>query len=384
MGRTEKTPAGPRPVGTGRWWVAETDDWHQELLQNGDLIEFPVFDEKDRPQGHLICRVEARYKEDRFGRAFEAEALACSDRKFRSYMSSVLQNKKKKIRYHLCRDKSEECQWHSEEVHEYVHVDAFVRLNDTAGKRKIKDWSSNKSKTFEVADAVSLSEFEFEDTPKTRKDPPMKGSVRNASSSSKARNALDLEKLADEEGIELSEEDEEPPLKRKKEKDDAERRIKGALDAELSRLDTPLVDSSQAIRSAPPTAVSGDQLKSRIAELKARLSGSRETSVSVKSSLAERAAARAKPPLASASSRKVHFSDEVAEGEGLESHGDLGSRRMLFRALAKEQPGRLSLQTIRDFRVRLEAGDVDIPEDEFSPIFLKYLMQVYSVHWPAL
>ena len=69
--------------------------------------------------------------------------------------------------------------------------------------------------------------------------------------------------------------------------------------------------------------------------------------------------------------------------ESLESHGDLGNRRMLFRLLAKDQPGKLSLQTIRDFRVRLEAGDVDIPEDELCPVFLKYLMQVYSVHWPA-
>ena len=60
----------------------------------------------------------------------------------------------------------------------------------------------------------------------------------------------------------------------------------------------------------------------------------------------------------------------------------MGNRRMLFRRIAKEHPGKLSLQTIHDLRMRMDASDVEIPADEYSPIFLRYLLQVYSVHNP--
>ena len=56
---------------------------------------------------------------------------------------------------------------------------------------------------------------------------------------------------------------------------------------------------------------------------------------------------------------------------------------MVFRRIAREQPGKLSLQTIHDLRVKLEASDVVIPDDEYAPIFLRYLLQVYTVHNPV-
>ena len=61
----------------------------------------------------------------------------------------------------------------------------------------------------------------------------------------------------------------------------------------------------------------------------------------------------------------------------------MGNRRMLFRRIARDQPGKLSLQTIHDLRVKMEASDVDIPSDEYAPIFLRYLLQVYSLHNPV-
>ena len=75
-----------RVMRAGDWYVAEEHDWHQDLLQTGDVIEFPVYNEDSSNCGNLIARVTLRYKEDRYGRAFDATPLACSHKDFRGFM----------------------------------------------------------------------------------------------------------------------------------------------------------------------------------------------------------------------------------------------------------------------------------------------------------
>ena len=75
----------------------------------------------------------------------------------------------------------------------------------------------------------------------------------------------------------------------------------------------------------------------------------------------------AKPPPATAAPgtdaaalRRV-LGSFAGDGELAEDHleiagGELGNRRMLFRRMARDQPGKLSLQTIKDVRVRMDAA----------------------------
>ena len=91
------------------WYVGGDTDWHQELLQTADVIEFPVYNDDSSNCGNLIARVTLRYKEDRFGRAFDATALACSHKDFRDFMNKELL--KKSCRFHLCRGDGADCEW---------------------------------------------------------------------------------------------------------------------------------------------------------------------------------------------------------------------------------------------------------------------------------
>ena len=157
--------------------------------------------------------------------------------------------------------------------------------------------------------------------------------------------------------------------------------------------------------SSRPTADAAARtaINDKVAELKARLAGRAPTPSSAITAgnaiLAERAAKvaagprtpKTPPPGTSAGDAAAlrrmlsSFADngDLAEDALEMSGGELGNRRMIFRRIARDQPGKLSLQTIHDFRVKLEASDVDIPPDEYAPIFLRYLLQVYSVHNPV-
>ena len=77
-----KIGAPQRVLRAGDWYVGGESDWHAELLQIGDVIEFPVYEDDSSNCGNLIARVTCRYREDRFGRAFDATPLACSHADF--------------------------------------------------------------------------------------------------------------------------------------------------------------------------------------------------------------------------------------------------------------------------------------------------------------
>ena len=373
-----------RVLKAGEWYVAGESAWHPELLQTGDIIEFPVYEDDSSLCGNMIAKVTVRYKEDQFGRAFDATPLACSHKDFRRFMENDM--KKKTCRFHLCRSDGSECDWECKTVKIYLHVDAFCRLMDLQAEKKIAAWSRDRKKTYDIIESVSVdaSDADSEERPK--------GKVKLT-----ARAASDDDAEASEE----------PPLRRRK--TDAatrEERAKGSLDEALGHLDTDAgpVGGNTAATSSRPSAAEKERadFSEKVAELKARLAGRGNAGIAAVNSsvLAERAAAKAKAaavssassaagnrPEASDAALKRLLSSFAGDGDLAEDSlevggGALGNRRMLFRRIAKEHPGKLSLQTIHDLRMRMDASDVEIPADEYSPIFLRYLLQVYSVHNP--
>ena len=381
-----------RVLRAGDWYVGGESAWHAELLQIGDVIEFPVYEDDSSDCGNLIARVTCRYKEDRFGRAFDATPLACSHADFRGFMEKELLKPTKSCRFHLCRSDGSECQWSCAAVHNYLHVDAFTRLKEQQANKKVALWKSNKKKTFDIFESMSV---ESEVSPsEVRGAPPAKR---------KDSRAADGGEISDSEP-----DNGEPPLPRRRKPDSltAEQKAKGTLDEALGNLegDRPPAESSPTAMSSRPSpdAAARSAITDKVSELKARLAGRAATPTSAITAgnaiLAERATKVAagpripKIPLPGTSAgdaaalRRLlsSFADngDLAE-DGLEmTGGELGNRRMVFRRIAREQPGKLSLQTIHDLRVKLEASDVDIPADEYAPIFLRYLLQVYTVHNP--
>ena len=68
---TDNSPK-QRVLAAGEWYIGGDSAWHPDLLQVGDIIEFPVYDDHSKEQGNLIVRVDVKFKEDRHGRAFDA------------------------------------------------------------------------------------------------------------------------------------------------------------------------------------------------------------------------------------------------------------------------------------------------------------------------
>ena len=392
-----------RVMRAGDWYVAEEHDWHQDLLQTGDVIEFPVYNEDSSNCGNLIARVTLRYKEDRYGRAFDATPLACSHKDFRGYMEKQLM--KKSCRFHLCRCDGSECEWECNSVENYLHVDAFTRLKDHQATKKVAAWSRDKKKTYDIFDSMSVESESPADAPPAGR---AKGKNSRAADEAEdddppaARAKGKNSRAADEaEEVNSGSENEEPPLRRRRQEtsDASERKAKNSLDEVLGSLDRDVAapSSNPTAMSSRPTADAAGRaaIADKVAELKARLAG-RNLSGGGNAILAERALRSSQqpkaspPPKASGDAAAIRrllssFADnhDLAE-DGLEiGGGELGNRRMLFRRIARDQPGKLSLQTIHDLRVKMEASDVDIPSDEYAPIFLRYLLQVYSLHNPV-
>ena len=374
---------GQRVLRAGDWYVGGDTDWHKELLQTGDVIEFPVYNDDSSNCGQLIARVNLRYKEDRFGRAFDATPLACSHKDFRGFMEKELL--KKSCRFHLCRGDGADCEWECNSVENYLHVDAFTRLEEHQATKKVAAWTRDKKKTYDIFDSMSIESESPADAP-----PP---------GPSKGKNSRAAERV---EEVDSGPEIEEPPLRRRKQDVD-EQKAKGCLDEALGNLDgdDAAPTSNPTAMSSRPTAdaVGRAAVADKVAELKARLAG-RQSSTSggggnavlaeraLKSSQQPKTSPPPKPPAGdSAALRRLlsSFADnnDLVEDSLEIAGGELGNRRMLFRRIAREQPGKLSLQTIHDLRVKLEASDVDIPSDEYAPIFLRYLLQVYSLHNPV-
>ena len=378
-----------RVLRAGEWYVGGQSPWHSELLQTGDIIEFPVYENDSSLCGNMIAKVTVRYKEDQYGRAFDATPLACSHKDFRRFMENDM--KKKSCRFHLCRSDGSECGWECKVVKISMHVDAFTRLKDLQAEKKIAAWSRDKKKTYDLFETASVDVSDVESASGGRA--PRKGKP-------KARAASD----DDEEMSDGGDAGEPPSRRRKTDTSSREDRVRGSLDEALATLDQDAgpEGGNNAATSSKPSAdeKARADYSEKVAELKARLAG--RGAVGIKavttSVLAERAAAKAAQvaaPKTSASAKseaeqaalKRLLSSFAGDGDLAEdpleiAGGVLGNRRMLFRRIAKEHPGKLSLQTIHDLRMRMDASDVEIPDDEYAPIFLRYLLQVYSVHNP--
>ena len=390
----QKTAILPqRVLKAGDWYIGGDSSWHPELLQLDDVIEFPVYEDDNSSCGHLIARVTCRYKEDRHGRAFDATPLACSSADFRGFMEKDLM--KRSCRFHLCRTDGEQCGWSCAAVHNYLHVDSFTRLKDHQVTKKVAAWTASKKKTYDIHETMSVESDGYS---------PAENRVSFAPAPKNSR-AADGGKASESD----VEQEEEPPLRRRRKGDltAAEEKAKSNLDDVLISMDGDAApaDTSASAMSSRPSAAAAARLAStdKVAELKARLAGRAPPPVSAAAAgnaiLAERAVKVAAGPRApqvpppgtpagDAAALRRLLSPYADSGELVEDSlemlgGELGNRRMVFRRIAREQPGKLSLQTIHDLRVKLEASDVVIPDDEYAPIFLRYLLQVYTVHNPV-
>ena len=126
-----------RVLRAGDWYVGGESNWHAELLQIGDVIEFPVYEDDSSNCGNLIARVTCRYREDRFGRAFDATPLACSHADFRGFMEKDLM--KKSCRFHVCRSDGSECEWSCAVVHKCARLQyPQVRLGGCLSNNSFK------------------------------------------------------------------------------------------------------------------------------------------------------------------------------------------------------------------------------------------------------
>ena len=71
-------------------------------------------------------------------------------------MEKELLKPSRSCRFHLCRSDGSECEWKCAAVHNYLHVDAFTRLKEQQANKKVALWKSNKKKTFDIFDAMSV------------------------------------------------------------------------------------------------------------------------------------------------------------------------------------------------------------------------------------
>ena len=96
-------------------------------------------------------------------------------------------------------------------------------------------------------------------------------------------------------------------------------------------------------------------------------------------------------PLKQLLSKLNHEPFDSESGIDLEESGmgrgdltGLSTRRLVFRRLAQSEPGMLTLRALKEYRQLLGAADEPIgAEDEWGLVFLRYLLQVFLVHYPG-
>ena len=60
----------------------------------------------------------------------------------------------------------------------------------------------------------------------------------------------------------------------------------------------------------------------------------------------------------------------------------MSNRRMLLRRMAAEQEGKLTMMSLANYRELLEASQLEAPEDELSPMMIRYFISVWLQHHP--
>ena len=69
--------------------------------------------------------------------------------------------------------------------------------------------------------------------------------------------------------------------------------------------------------------------------------------------------------------------ESADEGESAQGFTSLIAKRATFRKIARETPGRLTTRTLTQYRAFVQETFGDAPEDELSPIIVRYFLSVW-------
>ena len=399
------------------WFNAETSRWTTRPFFRDDYIQFWAVDEHGEDQAKVIGKITRIYKDDSTGgRPFECAIMATNDSDYHEYIENEMGHKPL---FHLCKCKHSRCKYQGHDAFdELLHVDRYKVMEYKDARVTIKAWREcvdNRSDVMSTASwesrdrGTQKAEFLREDVGLSDKH------ARRVSEGPKPPGAPPSAKLLKEhsrkkdDGFLASDTEPEdagpPPKGRRLDTEGSEKgrsdRAGQALDSALEGLDVSAPPQGSSRDAGPSNAVKprsiaeqkAAMLREKLHVAKQRLDASQGKDAAT-GILREGLAARlrnvesAKKHALSGHSLKFLGYDEDHSLDVQDSLEALGSanadRRMLLRRMGKEQPGLLSVNTMSEYRTLLFSQDGElVPEDENSPIFLKYFLSYYSLHNPV-
>ncbi len=423
-------------MSTTHWQSTAGDRWPPDPIpQVNQFIEIGAFDDDGSEAGTIILQISERFKEDRAGRHFDANPLCASDPEVRRWLGSK-DYKNAKISWHMCRGWANLCNQPDVQGYTCIHFDEFRIVSQKRALDKKKAWTGKKDGQHDRS-VSSASEAEVA-VPPEKETPVRQRSLAGGGRSVSERNETEGAKAgasgrkrpADAKGDDAVDDEVGDDAKaahavagRRKATTVPPGDSRGVevLDHELKLLgiDKGPEGSSMTADGArkPKHDAHTTELLEKLSEMRkrfpsgsarpqpeaaSRVSGAGAKGLSGAAKvLADKAGARASAgpakgggtaeasdptvKLAKALQQLIHepFDSEVSieqeiAGRDLDSGG---SRRMVFRKLAQEQPGLLTLRAMREYRDLMNEIAEGVPDDEWSPIFLRYFLQCFLVQY---
>jgi len=432
---------------TSVWFSAPDEQWGSVKPQPGDKLEFVAVKKSGKEWGRVIVKVEKRYSEEPTGRSLLCTFVAASQKEARTWFTKELKARKTflwhlcKSECTECehKDKSVNYLWHVDTWRilsssraadkEKVWKGAYNLGEDTKSVSTADEGDGLKMETdedtsVEVVSATAGSARKRAhsgsksrpSSPKTRKRPAdssresaakiaeavldneldlldadaAPSAANAASSGAGGENQVSkmferLNRLREQVQGRRPDGDAAKAEAFKAAKDDAQR----ALDEAVARQ-----KGSQAVDAdAGPEKVSAGPAKGAAhgAEILAKRAAEKASAggAKVPGNNVEAAQKKFFSMFRRAMGMDPFDSQQSVDAEELEAESvdqemrGAASRRMIFRRLAQQSPGSLTLKAINEYRGLMEAADCDLPVDEWSPIFLKYFLTVFLVHTKA-
>jgi len=367
--------------------------WFDLNDEPGSFVEYACVDSKGAPQGTAVLQVAALYEEDATGRYVKALHCGASDPYYQWYADPANKGErgaKGNDLYHMCRSCSAACEANSHRG--AVHVDCVRQLSRSEVERKLGEWRRKG-----VAIKALPEDARGARQPSSGKKPPAASSRQSRGESpepkrsakegrtSRKRGRSGGKRVSSSRSSSSAGEDESPnPAK--------------ALDKELRELG---LESSGDEAATPGKAASLKQklkaLKERVnkgssagkhpskgspqAEIQRRLSSQLP---SVRKDLKKDKKKKQKKRLEKLLRQLQGDNSDSTSGSEEEdffavgsSGRDLRSKRLAFKRIAKEEPGRLLTVGLSQLREYLNTTFGEDDEDELGPCVVKYLLTCF-------